>query len=153
METFLAEAAKVITIVLLTMLKFVFGPTLGYAAGYSYIITVLISITGMMISVFLFTYLGKYLSKYVLDKIFTHRQVFSKRSRRFVTIWKKYGEKGVAFLTPLILTPIGGTILLTSCKTDKERIIKLMLISAIFWSFFLTAVIYLFGRSVTQYLS
>ncbi len=147
MEGLIAEALKVISIILLTMLKFIFGPTLGYAAGYSYAGTVLITVTGMMLSVVLFTYLGEVLQKKILARVFRNRKVFTKRNRKFVSIWKKYGVRGVAFLTPLILTPIGGTLLLTSYKTDRTKIIKLMTLSAIFWSLIFSGLIYIFGNT------
>jgi membrane protein DedA with SNARE-associated domain len=142
------EFFKIISIILLTMIKFIAGPTLGYAAGLSFFVTVIITITGMMLSVFLFTFLGNIIRMEILDKIFKRKKIFSKRSRRFVSIWKNYGIKGVAFLTPLLLTPIGGTIILTSYHTSKRIIILYMSISAILWSIILTSIIYLFGPSV-----
>jgi membrane protein DedA with SNARE-associated domain len=143
-----AEFFKIISIILLTMIKFIAGPTLGYAAGLSFFTTIIITIIGMMLSVFLFTFLGNIIRIKILDKIFKRKKVFSKRSRRFVSIWKNYGIKGVAFLTPLLLTPIGGTIILTSYHTSKRIIILYMSISALFWSITLTGIIYLFGPSV-----
>jgi membrane protein DedA with SNARE-associated domain len=142
------EFFKIISIILLTMIKFIAGPTLGYTAGLSFFATIIITITGMMLSVFLFTFLGNIIRMEILDKIFKRKKIFSKRSRRFVSIWKNYGIKGVAFLTPLLLTPIGGTIILTSYHTSKRIIILYMSISAILWSIILTSIIYLFGPSV-----
>lgn len=141
----MAEIAKIISIILLTMLKFIFGPTLGYAAGYPFLVSVAITITGMMLSVLLFTYLGAYLRKTIIDKLYRNSKVFSKRNRKFVVVWKKYGERGVAFLTPLLLTPIGGTLILTGYKTKKGRIVKLMTLSAIFWAFVFCGIIYFFA--------
>lgn len=139
---------KALTIVLLTMLKFIFGPTLGYAGGFSLFSTILITVTGMMSSVLLFTFLGKLLREKVLVRLFRNRKKFTKRNRRFVTIWKKYGLPGVAFLTPLLLTPIGGTILLASFGSSKREIIVSMFLSAVFWSTVFSVLIYTFGPGI-----
>ena len=142
------EILKVVTIILLTMLKFIAGPTLGFAGGFSLLSTILITVTGMMCSVFIFTFLGKLLRERVFPRFFKKKRKFSKRSRRFVTIWKKYGIVGVAALTPLIFTPIGGTILLSSMGTPKGKIIFVMLLSAVFWACFFSGIIHFFGAQV-----
>ncbi len=144
MET---EILKGISIFLLTMLKFIAGPTLGYAAGFSFLTTFLITVGGMMSSVVLFTYLGTYLRTRIINRFFKKRKVFSSKSRRFVIIWKKYGILGVSFLTPLVLTPIGGTIVLTSFSSPKNSILLTMLISALFWSLVFVSLVYAFGTA------
>jgi membrane protein DedA with SNARE-associated domain len=148
----LAETAKIISIVFLTMLKFIFGPTLGYGAGFPFIITVFITIAGMMASVFLFTYLGTYISENWLNRFFKNKKTFTKRNRKFITIWKKYGIKGVAFLTPIVLTPIGGTLLLTTYHTPRKMIIIYMLISAICWSLILSGIVYFAGDTFKSFI-
>jgi hypothetical protein len=55
---------------------------------------------------------------------------------------------GVAFLTPLIFTPIGGTILLTSFGSPRKHILISMLISAVFWAVCFSTVIHVFGDKV-----
>ena len=144
----LEEFLKIITIFLLTMFKFIAGPTLGYAAGLSYLISVWITFSGMMSSVFVFTFLGELLRERFIKRYFAPRRVFTKRSRRFVKVWNKFGVIGVALLTPIILTPIGGTIMLTSTGTKRRKIILYMTISAFFWSFVITALVYLFADTL-----
>ena len=142
-----AEILKGISIFLLTMLKFIAGPTLGYAAGFSFFTTVAITVGGMMSSVLLFTYLGTFLRERVLSKLFRRKKVFTPKTRRFVSIWKKYGLPGIAFLTPLLLTPIGGTIILTSFGSPKGSIITAMFVSSVFWAFIFVGLIYAFGTA------
>ena len=148
----LEELIQLIAIFLLTMFKFIAGPSLGYAAGYSYLATVAITISGMMSSVVLFTFLGRLLREKIIKRYFAKRKVFSKRSRRFVRIWHLYGETGVAILTPILFTPIGGTIMLTSTGTRKKRIMTYMLFSSIFWAFVISGLIYYFGDELLEYL-
>lgn len=148
------ELVKIISILFLTMFKFIAGPTLGYAAGFPYIGTVAVTVAGMMSSVFLFTFLGKILSEKIINRFYKRKNLFSSRSRRFVKIWKKYGVIGVAVLTPIIFSPIVGTIMLTATGTRKKRIVIYMLISGTFWSFIISGLIYIFADTVLKdYLS
>ncbi len=139
---------KIISIYLLTMFKFIAGPLGGYAAGFHFLITISITVTGTMSSVFLFTFLGSSLKKHVIDRLFARRKKFTRRNRRFVMVWKKYGLRGVAFLTPLIFTPIGGTLLMASMGAPRNKVFISMFISALFWSVIFTTLIYTFGQEI-----
>lgn len=143
---------KVATVYFSSMLKFVFGPLGGYAAGFPLIVTIVITVAGMMTVVILFTYFSAWIKARVIDKFFRKSKRFSSRNRKFVTIWKRYGLVGVAALTPVLLTPIGGTVLAVSSGSPKERIIFYMLISASFWAIILTTSLYFFGNEILKYL-
>lgn len=143
------ELVKFFSIFLLTMLKFVAGPVGGYAAGFSLMKTILVTVLGTMSSVTLFTYLGTFLSERIFS---SKRKTFTKRNRRFVTIWKKYGVIGVAALMPILLTPIGGTLLLTSFRTPKTKIMLYMFISTIIWAIAISGAIYLLGDEVFKHI-
>ena len=49
-----------------------------------------------------------------------------------VKLWRKRGMLGVAFLTPVLFSPIIGTMIAISFGEQKRNIIIKMLISAIF---------------------
>lgn len=118
----------------LSLFKFIAGPILGYAMGYSLLEIILVTVSGMMSSVFLFTLVGNQVKKR-LDLRFKRKSpVFTQKSRNLVRFWVKYGEVGIAFITPLILTPIGGTLVLVSFGTKKRRIYFHMLWSSVLWA-------------------
>lgn len=146
------ELLKFFSIFLLTMLKFIAGPVGGYAAGFSLVKTIIVTILGTMSSVTLFTFLGTFLRERVINKIFKVRKRFNKRNRKFVTIWKKYGVIGVAVLTPILLTPIGGTLLLISFRTPKSKIMIYMSISTVIWAIVISGAIYFVGGEVLKIL-
>lgn len=129
----------------LTLFKFIAGPVLGHAAGYSLIEIMAVTVSGMMSSVIIFTYLGAWVKKQWDIRVTPKRKRFTKKSRRMIKIWQKSGAVGVAFLTPLLLTPIGGTIILTTFGVERRKIIGYMLVSAIWWSF-------VFGISIERLL-
>lgn len=126
-------------IYLLCLFKFIAGPVLGAAAGYSIMEIVLVTLSGMMTSVIGFTYLGDWIKNTWTIKIRKNPKRFTKRTRNIIKIWQKFGVYGIAALTPILLTPIGGTILLTSFGIDKQKIISTLLVSGLFWSFILAA--------------
>ena len=119
------------SIYFLTLFKFIAGPVLGHAAGYSLLEIMIVTVLGMMSSVLLFTYLGEWIKKVWGMRMRKKKLIFSRKSRRLVTVWQKFGPAGVAFLTPLLLTPIGGTVVLTTFGVKKNKIISYMLISGI----------------------
>lgn len=129
----------------LSMLKFIAGPVLGSAAGYSIWKIILVTVSGMMTSVFIFTLLGSQFRKILALRIKKKSPVFTKKNRSIVRLWAKYGDVGIAFFSPLFLTPIGGTLILVSFGTKKRKIYFHMLWSALFWSV-------VFGLSIDQIL-
>ena len=128
------ELLKFLGIYFLCWIKFIAGPILGSAAGYNLFTTVFVTVFGMMSSVITFVFAGQKLKKIFESKFPNRKGNFSKKSRRIVTIWRKYGEIGIAFFTPLILTPIGGTLIMVSFGVTKGRILTQMFISSIFWA-------------------
>lgn len=145
------EILKAIPVYLATMLKFIFGPVGGYTAGLNILTTILSTVGGMMTIVFAFTYSGNWLRQKVFSRFLKPGNKFSGNNKRFVTVWKKYGLAGVAVLTPIILTPIGGTILAVSSGSPKEKIIFYMFLSASFWAVIFSMAIYFFGNEVLKY--
>jgi cytochrome c biogenesis protein CcdA len=140
----LEELLKAIPVFLSSMLKFILGPILGFGAGLHFITTVLATIGGMMTSVVLFTYFGEWLRNIVLKRLYRNQKKFSSRSRRIARS-RKYGLTVIALLTPVVLTPIGGTLLAVGGTKSKERIILTMLVSATGWSVIFCGVIYFLG--------
>ena len=147
------EILKAIPVFLSSALKFILGPLEGYGLRLHYITTAVATIAGMMASVVAFTYFGDWL-RHVLLKRFFHKsdkeidqvQDPNKKKTRISRFIAKYGLVGVAFLTPVFLTPIGGTIIAVGLGKPKKKILLFMLISAIFWAFVFTAIVYLLGR-------
>lgn len=117
----------------ISLFKFIAGPVLGLAAGYSPWEMIGVTLLGMMSSVTLFTFLGDTLKKAYQKRFGKTKKIFTKKNRQIVGVWNKYGEIGIAFLTPLLLTPIGGTLILVSFGTKKRRIFSYMLISGLVW--------------------
>lgn len=143
------ELAKIVSIYLLTTLKVVFGPVFSYVAGLPMLVAIAITISGMMTSVVLFTFFGSWLREKILNRFSKKdKKTFTPKKRKLVTLWKKYGLTGVAILTPLLLTPIGGTLVAVSFGSPKQKIILYMLISASVFAVAMCYAVYEFGDFV-----
>lgn len=122
---------KYFSVIAVSMIKFIGGPLTGLALKLSWIETCLCSIIGMMIMVLIVVFLSSFLQKFSFRK--TPSKKFSKMSRSGIKIRQKFGLAGIAFLTPIFFTPLGGSILAMAFRYKKQEIIVSMLISAIAW--------------------
>jgi hypothetical protein len=153
------EILKAIPVYFSCMLKFILGPIGGYASGLNLVTTILTTVFGMMTVVVLFTYFGNWLRTKVFHRFRRNKsksEARHKRSearnKRFANIWKRYGLTGIALLTPIILTPIGGTLLAISSGSPKEKIIFYMFISASVWSVLFSMGTYFLGNEIVNLL-
>jgi uncharacterized membrane protein len=134
----MTDLEKYVSVVLPSMLKFLLGPLAGIALHLTWWETMLCTIVGMMIAVVVFTYLGKAIQDWIGKYRKKPPRHFTKNSRRAVRVFQRFGIIGIACLTPLIFTPIGGTIIATSFKIAPAKIITWMAIFALFWGLVLT---------------
>ncbi len=147
------EILKAFSVYLSSMIKFIFGPIGGKAAGLHLITTVVVTAAGMMTVVVAFTYFGEFIRNRILDRVFKKKKPAVDMAPPKAGFFKKYGLAGIAFFTPIILTPIGGTLLAVGLSTNREKIIFYMLISACVWSIILTCAVYFGYDAVMNFIN
>lgn len=119
----------------LSMFKFVLGPAMGHKYELGFLETTVLTSLGMMTSVYFFTsVLGSRIHSWIKNTFYKNKRLFSSRNRRTVKIWRSFGLIGVAFLTPIIFSPIGGAIVATSFGERRRKIFAYMFASAVFWA-------------------
>lgn len=136
--------AKYISVALASMIKFVAGPVTGVALGLEWWETALFTVVGMMLSVVVFLFLGTAIQHLISRYGQQKPRLFSKRTRLAVKVWKKSGMTGIAILTPLLFTPIGGTLIAVSFKVPRFTIIAQMLLWGVILGVIITLVVYEF---------
>jgi hypothetical protein len=146
------EVLTILTIYFLSMFKIIFGPTMGYAAGFSPLLSVIITVAGMMTTVLIFTFFGERLRATILQRFLKPKKVFTPKNRRFVKIWKKYGEMGIAFLTPILLSPPGGSIIAMALGGSRKKTVAYMLLWSVVWSTIITYTFYYAGDELRGFL-
>ncbi|WP_317164612.1 small multi-drug export protein [Pontibacter burrus] len=146
------EIIKYLSVYLVSMVKFFAGPVTGVSVGLTYMESVLLTIAGMMTTVLVFSFIGREFSKWWSRRQREkHKPVFSKKNRRIIKIWKNFGVVGVAFLTPILLTPIVGTVVAALFGAPRKQIFIHMLWSAVIWSALLNLMVFEFGDLASKY--
>ncbi len=144
------EVLVYITIYLLCMVKIIFGPAMGFSAGLHPLVSTLLTIAGMMTTISFFGFFGERLRHTRFIRFFKFKKVFSKKSRKFVTIWKKYGIIGISFLTPILLSPLGGGILAVAFGGSRKKMMGYMFVFSVMWSFVITYAFYYSGNTFRE---
>lgn len=123
--------AKYISVIAVSMLKFMGGPLTGLAIQLSWVETAICSVVGMMVTVVLIVFAGDFVSKIFQKK---KPKKFTRLTRFGVKIRKQFGLSGIALLTPILFTPPLGAALSVAFRYEKKAIIVNMLISAMAWA-------------------
>lgn len=173
------ELIRIVTLILISSVKFAFGPSFAYLnkIEFSWTEANIYSIFGGMLGVFVFMYFSDWLmmiwhnvrtyffrrkkrrelfSRPIADiegdleihyeyvsKLEAPKKIFTKRTRRMVRIWKRYGLVGIAALTPIIFSIPIGTFFMSRMEKNKKRILLYMFVSISIWSLLLTTLLYI----------
>jgi hypothetical protein len=137
-----------LTVFGLSMLKFFAGPAAAAAFKMTVLESVILTVSGCMVSVLLTSFFGLKLRKLYVAKRAKKAKKFTRRKRMVVRIWKKFGLQGIAFFTPLLFTPIGGTLIAVSFGETIPRIFLHMLVSGIFWGIIFSFMLIKLGQHV-----
>jgi hypothetical protein len=124
-----------LSVIGVSMLKFVFGPVSGMALGLLWYETFLCTILGMMATVFGMTFLSNFFRRIEIRFFLKSKKKtpFNKRNRWAIKVRQRLGMWGVALLTPILFTPPIGAILALAFRYPKGEIFYKMLISALIW--------------------
>jgi len=153
---------KLVQIILISAIKFLFAPLISLKMGFSYFQTIIYTTIGGILGVFFFFFLSnivitlykKYLaiqvkaffsrfkkqrnqSILILEKT---KKKFTKKNRFIILLKSKLGMIGIAFLTPTILSIPFGTFLASKYFPNKKTVLIYLSISVAFWSFVLSSI-------------
>jgi hypothetical protein len=132
-----------LSIALSSAVKFFAGPILGKVYQLPWWQTAICTFLGMMFSVILFSTVAKaFFDKYMKGLFNRNERRITPNKRRMVKVWSKFGISGIAFLTPILFTPIGGAIVAISFGENPNKIIRYMAVSAAFWAVVVSLGIY-----------
>jgi uncharacterized membrane protein len=155
---------KLIQMLLLSAVKFLFAPPVAIEIGFNYIETLLITISGGILGVVFFYYLsgaliiGFNLLKVKLKHIFSSerkkelirnklsepvkKKIFTLRNKIVVKMKKRVGMFGIIAVTPFISIPLAA-FLVRKYYSRHKWALAYFAVSIIFWSF-LFSTIYFF---------
>lgn len=148
---------KLIQVVLISGVKFLFAPLLSIGYGFTYLQTVLFTTVGGIAGVFFFYFLSKWLiGLYIKYCPFVisyfggeeakkrmeagdcrkpDKKKFTRKNKVLINMRKNYGFFGIIMLTPVLLSIPLGTFLAKKYYSKKSNILLYLSISVVFWSF------------------
>ena len=156
---------KILTVFLVSSIKFLFAPALSFGLGLNFIQTWLSTTAGGIVGVVFFFFLSRWIlslySRYffyyfhlIRIKIYTTLNItvpkfiparrFTKRNRFIIKLVRRYGLVGIVILTPVLLSIPVGTFLATRYFSTNRFLLVYLSSSVLFWSLFMSSAISLF---------
>ena len=157
---------KLIQVVILSGIKFLFAPLISVGYGFNYFQTVIFTTIGGVAGLLFFYFLSKWIirqyltfcplvfsyftgqkvekAKKILNCSDQPKKVFTKRNRYLINFRFKYGYFGLILLTPVLLSIPIGAFLAQKYYSKKTNVLIHMSISVIMWSFCISSVFFLF---------
>jgi hypothetical protein len=132
----LAKLTQVVLIIIGSAFKYSWLTVFAAESQWGLIPAFIFNFIGGAIGVYIYTYLGEHLRDWYIqrNKAKGTYRVFTKRNKTIIFFRKKLGLKGIAFLSPILITlPLGTAILLTMTK-EHQKIIRYLLVSCFFWT-------------------
>jgi hypothetical protein len=152
----LEEGLKIAEIVLLAGVKFLFAPFEAERQGFSFKESFLITTMGGMGGIVVFTFVGEGISyswKKLKSFLFRNKKEIKKftfLNRKIITIRQKFGEIGLALVTPSIISIPVGTIIINRLYKGKFKNIVILFFALLVWSFLLNSLA--FYLRLSQYI-
>ena len=158
---------KLLQILVLSGVKFIFAPLISIGYGFNYFQTVIITTIGGILGFLFFFYLSRWIivqfnqlcpivfsyftgnsvekAKEILNCGDTKKKkAFSRKSRTIVSIRNKYGFLGIVLLTPVLLSIPIGAFLAQKYYSKRSNVLVYLSLSIVLWSFLISSVFFLF---------
>lgn len=157
---------KLIQILIVSGIKFLFAPLISIGYGFNYFQTVIFTTAGGILGILFFYFLSKWIIRQynkfcpVVFSYFTGEKVekakkilncdqppkkkFTRKNKIIINIRRKYGFFGIIFLTPILLSIPIGAFLAQKYYSKKANVLVYMSISVVLWSFFISSIFFLF---------
>lgn len=152
---------KLIQVVIISGVKFIFAPFISIGYGFNYFQTVIFTTLGGIAGIFFFYYLSRWMIGLyfkICPLVITYfggeeakqalkesqcrkpnRKKFTRKNKTIVNIRGKYGLIGIILLTPVLLSIPIGAFLAQKYYSKKSHILVYLSLSVIMWSFFISS--------------
>ena len=157
---------KLIQVIIISGIKFLFAPLISIGYGFNYLQTVLFTTAGGILGILFFYFFSKWIiaqyGKYcpIVFSYFTGEKVekakkilncdqplkkkFTRKNKIIINLRKKYGFFGIILLTPVLLSIPIGAFLAQKYYSKKSNVLIYLSISVVLWSFFISSIFFLF---------
>ena len=149
----LKHLGKCVSVFGLAMVRPSAAPILAYASGLHIAESIVLVACGIVLSVTLVAAVGHRVRAYFAAR----RERLGKPERvrelnpRARVVWEKYGMAGIAFITPLLLSPIGGGMAAAGFAVPRPKIILHTAWAGAFWAVVYSIAWYFFGDAIRAF--
>lgn len=156
---------KLIQVVIISGVKFLFAPFISIGYGFNYFQTVLFTTIGGIAGLFFFYYLSRWLIQLyfrICPVVIAYfggeearlalkesqcrkpgRKKFTRKNKTIVNIRSRYGLIGIILLTPVLLSIPIGAFLAQKYYSKKSHVLVYLSLSVLMWSFFISSFYFL----------
>jgi len=157
---------KLLLVVILSGIKFLFAPIISIGYGYNFLQTIVLTSVGGILGVFFFYFLSKWIIKkyyhycpeivsyfageeakqrLILSRCGTKKKkTFTKKNKFIIKARKNYGFLGIILLTPILLSIPIGAFLAQKYYSKNKNILVYLSLSVTIWSACLSSMYFLF---------
>ena len=153
----LIEWLKILEIILIASVKFLFSPFEAERQGFSYRESLIITTTGGVVGILMFTFIGEgiaYSWKKIQSSSFgkskSRIKKFNRLTRLVISIKNKFGVMGVSMITPSLISIPVGTLIINRLYKGKFKNLLVLFFALLIWSLTLNSIAYYLRLS--QYL-
>ena len=161
------QVFKLLQILVLSGVKFIFAPLISIGYGFNYFQTVIMTAFGGVLGILFFFYLSRWIIiqfNRLCPLVFSYftgntiekaneilkcgeskkKKMFSRRNRIIISIRRKYGFFGIIFFTPILLSIPIGAFLAQKYYSKRSNVLVYMSLSVVLWSFLISTLFFLF---------
>lgn len=133
------DILKIISVFLLSTVKFALAVPAASAANFSFVKTVFVCSAGGAVGIITFTYLSEWINGRIKKtssstEVKKNKNKFTFTNKLIIKVKKYFGLLGIAAITPILLSIPIGVFLAVRYYKHKAQIISYMLASVVFWS-------------------
>ena len=135
---------EIISVFLLSTIKFVFGGVpMALGLGFSYFESITVTTLGgcFGVAVFVFTsdkliafFKEREAQKRIKNPNAIPKKKFNKKNRMIISVKRRFGLLGFSILIPFLIPIPIGCFLAVRYFNDKQKILRYMFLSILFWS-------------------
>ena len=161
------EILKLLQVLLVSGIKFLFGPLVSLGYGFTWIETVVFTTAGGILGLLFFYFLSKWVIRQLnrLTPAYNNfgtflrnigndladtkklikpaKRKFTRKNKLIIRIRNKYGFLGIILLTPVLLSIPIGAFLAQKYYSRKKHTLVYLSLSVMLWSFFISSVLFL----------
>ncbi len=139
---------EIISVFLMSAIKFFAAPWLAKTFGFGYLQTIVITSIGGILGVFVFFNLGARIVRFFpnfFKPINKNRKIFTKKNKLYVKIIRDYGLFGIAIFSPILISiPVGSFLAARFFEKQKKMTLLIMSMAVILWSVSISTFLFLF---------